>query len=59
MKITRRMFEAQRERRFGSSNPERMKLAFWEAMVRGAEEARATEDDEREADGRGRNSRRR
>jgi len=53
------MFEAQRERRFGSSNPERMKLAFWEAMVRGAEEARATEDDEREADGRGRNSRRR
>ncbi len=40
MKITRRIFESQRQRRFGTRNPERMDLPFWEWMVRGSEEAR-------------------
>ena len=32
--ITREMFEAGRERRFGTANPELMRIPFWEAMVR-------------------------
>ncbi len=44
MKITRSIFESQRQRRFGASNPERMPLAFWEWMVRGMEDARLRDD---------------
>lgn len=33
--ITREMFEAGRERRFGTANPELMRVPFWEAMIRG------------------------
>lgn len=40
MNITRSIFESQRQRRFGTANPERMSLAFWEWMVRGSEDAR-------------------
>jgi hypothetical protein len=40
MEITRSIFESQRQRRFGTANPERMRLAFWEWMVRGSEDAR-------------------
>jgi hypothetical protein len=35
MPITREIFDEQRRPRFGSSNPERMRLAFWEWMIRG------------------------
>lgn len=49
MEITRGMFEAQRTRRFGASNPERMKLEFWEAMVRNEEGVPTTRGDERDA----------
>jgi hypothetical protein len=48
MRITRRMFEEQRERRFGRANPERMDLEFWQWMVRGAEEARTRDEDAQE-----------
>jgi hypothetical protein len=34
MDITRELFDQQRRRRFGESNPERMRLEFWERMVR-------------------------
>lgn len=37
MTITPEMFDAQRSRRFGSANPERMRLEFWEWTVRGRE----------------------
>src|SRR5438270_5620976 len=40
MEITREIFDAQQQRRFGESNPERMPLVFWEWMVRTSEEAR-------------------
>ncbi len=40
MEITRAIFESQQGRRFGTSNPERMRLAFWEWMVRRSEEGR-------------------
>jgi hypothetical protein len=40
MRITRCIFESQRQRRFGTQNPERMRLAFWEWMVRASEDAR-------------------
>ncbi len=40
MEIARKVFERQQQRRFGASNPERMKLAFWEWMVRSSEDAR-------------------
>ncbi|QEH35877.1 hypothetical protein OJF2_44340 [Aquisphaera giovannonii] len=46
MKVTRAAFRAQRARRFGTANPERMRLAFWERMVRDAEAARADEESE-------------
>jgi hypothetical protein len=37
MKISRELFDQQRRPRFGTANPERMQLAFWEWMVRGDE----------------------
>ena len=40
MRITRKVFESQQQRRFGASNPERMPLAFWEWMIRESEDAR-------------------
>jgi hypothetical protein len=43
MEITRKIFEAQQQRRYGTSNPERMPLAFWEWMVRMSEDARLFE----------------
>jgi hypothetical protein len=39
MTITREIFDLQRRPRFGSANPERMQLAFWEWMIRGDEPA--------------------
>lgn len=41
MKISKSVFEAQRTPRFGTANPERMRMAFWEWMVRGDPERRA------------------
>jgi hypothetical protein len=35
MEITRELFEEQKRPRFGTANPERMRLAFWEWMIRG------------------------
>lgn len=35
MEISRETFDQQRRPRFGSSNPERMRLEFWEWMIRG------------------------
>src|SRR5262245_54182637 len=35
MRISRELFDAQRRPRFGTANPERMQLAFWEWMIRG------------------------
>lgn len=43
MEITRAIFESQQQRRFGTSNPERMSLTFWEWMVRRSEERRLRE----------------
>ncbi len=40
MKITRKVFEAQQQRRFGTANPERQPLAFWEWMIRSSEDSR-------------------
>jgi len=37
MKITKEVFNQQRSPRFGTGNPERMRIAFWEWMVRGDE----------------------
>lgn len=37
MKLDRKTFEQQRSPRFGRTNPERMRLAFWEAMVQDGE----------------------
>ncbi|WP_337176902.1 hypothetical protein [Paludisphaera sp.] len=51
--ISRRDFEAQRARRFGASNPERMDLPFWLAMVHGLEEARLRRWERREPEGLG------
>jgi hypothetical protein len=45
MEISREVFEQQRHPRFGTGNPERMKLAFWEWMIRGDSPAAA--DDQR------------
>src|SRR5262245_18820715 len=36
MQISREVFEEQRRPRFGTANPERMRLAFWEWMHRGS-----------------------
>src|SRR4051794_32167387 len=35
MEISRELFDQQRRPRFGTANPERMRLAFWEWMIRG------------------------
>ncbi len=35
--ISRELFDQQRRPRFGNANPERMRLAFWEWMIRGGE----------------------
>ncbi|MDY3558525.1 hypothetical protein R5W23_005645 [Gemmata sp. JC673] len=37
MQISREVFDEQRRPRFGTTNPERMRLAFWEWMIRGDE----------------------
>jgi hypothetical protein len=37
MQISRELFDQQRRPRFGNSNPEHMRLAFWEWMIRGKE----------------------
>lgn len=37
MRITREIFTQQRSPRFGTANPERMRIAFWEWMIRGEE----------------------
>lgn len=38
MQISRELFDQQRRPRFGSTNPERMSLSFWEWMVRGPDD---------------------
>lgn len=38
MEITREVFERQCKRRFGSANPERMRVGLWEHMVRHGED---------------------
>lgn len=48
MKITREIFEAQRARRFGAANPERMNLEYWEAMVRNEAEVPTMQADEQD-----------
>jgi hypothetical protein len=40
MEITRKVFESQQQRRFGTTNPERQPLAFWEWMIRASEDSR-------------------
>jgi hypothetical protein len=35
MEITKELFESQRDPKFGTSNPERMRNDFWEWMIRG------------------------
>jgi hypothetical protein len=37
MDISRELFDQQRRPRFGNANPERMQLAFWDWMIRGAD----------------------
>jgi hypothetical protein len=44
MEINRKLFDSQRRPRFGTANPERMSLAFWEWMIRG-DDAPSTEDE--------------
>ncbi|WP_165074655.1 Kelch repeat-containing protein [Paludisphaera rhizosphaerae] len=43
MEISLDVFEQQRGRRFGGANPERMRLAFWEWIIRNQEESRLRE----------------
>jgi hypothetical protein len=38
MKISREIFDQQRRPQFGNANPAGMDLAFWEWMIRGAQE---------------------
>lgn len=38
MKISHELFQQQRRPRFGTANPERMDMAFWEWMIRGGED---------------------
>jgi hypothetical protein len=42
--ISREIFEQQRRPRFGNANPERMRCAFWEWMIRGEENAPVGEE---------------
>ncbi len=44
MELTREMFASQKGRRFGAANPERMRVPFWEWMVRQAENHREREE---------------
>lgn len=43
MRISREVFDEQRRPRFGTTNPERMQLAFWEWMIRGEDTTPADE----------------
>src|SRR5262245_28223962 len=45
MKISRELFDQQRRPRFGTANPERMRLDFWEWMIRGDDAPPAEPDD--------------
>lgn len=49
IKITKEVFEQQRRPRFGTANPERMALAFWEWMIRGGTEEEAKQRGARHA----------
>lgn len=44
MEIRREVFDEQRRPRFGNDNPERMRLAFWEWMIRGEENPKTDEE---------------
>jgi hypothetical protein len=44
MEISRELFDQQRRPRFGNANPERMRLAFWEWMIRGEENPSTDEE---------------
>jgi hypothetical protein len=43
MRISRQTFDEQRRPRFGTANPERMRIAFWEWMIRGDDTSPANE----------------
>jgi hypothetical protein len=43
MEITKEIFDQQRRPRYGKANPERMRLAFWEWMIRGDNSPQASE----------------
>jgi len=45
MKISRELFDQQRCPRFGNANPERIRLEFWEWMIRGDDTPPAEPDD--------------
>ena len=45
MQITREIFDQQRRPRFGTMNPERMRLAFWEWMIHGGDESTIDQDE--------------
>jgi hypothetical protein len=45
MDITREQFDAQRRPRFGTANPERMRCAFWEWMIRADDPAPESDDE--------------
>jgi hypothetical protein len=51
MEISREIFDQQRRPQFGNANPERMKLAFWEWMIRGAQAPSTDGEDQLEEDG--------
>jgi hypothetical protein len=44
MDLTREQFDVQRRPRFGTANPERMQLPFWEWMIRGDDSPLADEN---------------
>jgi hypothetical protein len=44
MKITEELFHQQRRPRFGTANPERMQVPFWEWMIRGGDESPSEHD---------------
>jgi hypothetical protein len=44
MRISRELFDQQRRPRFGNANPELMRLAFWEWMIRGEEDPPTDEE---------------
>src|SRR5262249_9853218 len=51
MEISREIFDQQRHPRFGTANPERMQLAFWEWMIRGPEPSATDQDSDSMPDG--------